>query len=200
MNSSICWLYPSSWKVIVILQYALKGKGLLPLLNWHLLIYLGYLSHNDKSHPITGLDRPFGLQEVEGPTISRQSAQEGSKVVSHTHWLFYPPGDIPCTHYVRSWVEPRAIVRLEGLSQWKIPTTPPRIEPATFWLVVQCLYQLRYCIPPYLSHTTINIFCNSPVTAAFIHSFNNSNIHLLSHSQCSYKWQMTTDFRFQDEC
>ena len=37
-----------------------------------------------KSYPITGLDRRFGLQYVEAPRISRQSAYEGGKVVSCT--------------------------------------------------------------------------------------------------------------------
>jgi hypothetical protein len=33
---------------------------------------------------------------------------------------------------------------LEGLGQLKNPMTSPGIEPATFWLVAQCLNQLRY--------------------------------------------------------
>jgi hypothetical protein len=37
-----------------------------------------------------------------------------------------------------------SIVRLEGLGQLKNPMTPSEIEPATFWLVAQCLNQLRY--------------------------------------------------------
>ena len=59
---------------------------------------------------------------------------------------------------VSGWVDPRPVVWLEGLCQWKIPMTLSGIEPVT-WLVTQCLKQLRHCVPPsilYRSRKIIN--------------------------------------------
>ena len=43
--------------------------------------------------------------------------------------------------YIRGWVDPRAIVWLEGLRQRNIPVTPQGIEQA------QCLNQLCHSVP-----------------------------------------------------
>jgi len=43
------------------------------------------------SNPITGLERPLGLQEVEGPSISRQSVHGGGKFVRPTYRPPLPP-------------------------------------------------------------------------------------------------------------
>jgi hypothetical protein len=45
---------------------------------------------------------------------------------------------------LRGWVDTRAIARLEGLDQLKNPVASSGIRPATFRIVAQCLYQLRY--------------------------------------------------------
>ena len=75
-----------------------------------------------------------------GYQISRQSAHEGA----YASAAFIPQEIFLVFISVRGWVNPRAIVRPEGLCQWKIPMTLSGIEPATFQLVAQCRNQMRH--------------------------------------------------------
>ena len=74
-----------------------------------------------------------------GSQISRQSVHEGGKVVSPTHRPPLPPRKYSWYSFLlEAESTPGAIVRLEGLCQWKIPMTSSGIKPATFRLVAQC--------------------------------------------------------------
>jgi hypothetical protein len=84
-----------------------------------------------------------------GSNISRLSAHEGRKIVSLTHRPPLSQEIFVVIFSVRGWVNPRAIVRPEGLWQWKIRMTPSGIEPSTFRLVAQCLKQQRHRVPQF---------------------------------------------------
>jgi hypothetical protein len=65
--------------------------------------------------------RPVGLCDVGAPTFSPDNRlTNGGKVVSLTcRPLFTPQGRLLVLVSVRDWVDPRAILRLEGLGQLK---------------------------------------------------------------------------------
>jgi hypothetical protein len=99
------------------------------------------------SSPVTGLEWPRGFQEVKVPQISWQRHRKVVRLSVLRTGRIYPQEILLVLISVRGWLDPRAIVRSEGLFQWKIPMTPSGIEPATLRFVTQHLNHCATAVP-----------------------------------------------------
>jgi hypothetical protein len=107
-----------------------------PLSGKTLVEMVMYLCHKGKGQniPLRGLDRPRVFQEVGVPYFKTAGTWRWEGCQSYAPAVFTPQERFLVLCSVRDCVNPRPIVRPEGLSQWKIPMTPSGMEPATFQL------------------------------------------------------------------
>jgi len=189
MKQNLLWnkFCASSWlnTAINILRCTVRKTSKKKEVKWVTVNFLGIKVPCTLGWPYTEgkKGKAVQLQAWSGPEGSRKwkfpdsmtKAQDSGRLSALHTGRLCPQEILLVLISVRGWVDPRAIVRWEGLCQWKIPMTPSGIETATFRFVAQHLNHSATGVTLYWGYLIIlwlfhlmcifycgcfNLFCN----------------------------------------
>jgi len=103
-----------------------------------------------KAVPLQAWSGPEGSRNLTFP-VTWQRHRMVIRLSALRTGRLYPQKMILVLIHVKGWVDPKAIVRPEGLCQWKISMTPTGIESATFRFVAQHLNHCATAVPTFMS-------------------------------------------------
>jgi hypothetical protein len=97
-----------------------------------------------KAIPVTSLEKPWKFQKDKAPRFQGNRHMKVVRLWTLRTDSLYPQEIFLVLISATGWVDPRALVWPEGLCQWKFPITPSGNQTRDFWLVQQCVNQLRH--------------------------------------------------------
>jgi hypothetical protein len=116
-------LETNDWHVIFSCEWFITIRAFLRTVSGKRILWMTYQSHfciplaKGRAVPVTDRGGPQGCDTSTLPHFLNNRLTDGGEVVSLTRQRpFTPPGRFLVLISVRGWVDPRAIVRLEGLS------------------------------------------------------------------------------------
>jgi hypothetical protein len=130
-----------------------------------------------KCYPITGLDSPLGLQQVEAPMISRQSVHEGGKVINRYPWytLLSETESTPghrAARKIKSTKNPSNTIRIQTQDRPACSTVPqPNVPIYThIMFVVNILLRSKILVQAQGITNSINDICFNQFQLEVLHS------------------------------